>query len=80
MLIGLPGSPGAMISIHSTALRSWRTSPGQSVVCSTAIASSLIGRGGRPECSGGAQHEVAGEHRDVDPPLGQRRHRASARR
>ena len=49
MPTGLPGSPGAMISIHSTALRSWRTSPAHSVVCMTAMASSLIGRGGRPE-------------------------------
>jgi hypothetical protein len=42
------GSPPARIISRSTLLRSWRTLPGQSWVCSTAIASVPIRRLGKP--------------------------------
>ena len=45
------GSPGAMISSHSSTLRSWRTLPGQSADCSSASASGDSRRGGRPAAS-----------------------------
>ena len=42
------GSPPARIISRSTLLRSWRTLPGQSCDCSTAMASSPISRLGNP--------------------------------
>ena len=60
-----PASPGAMISSHSTMLRSWRTLPGQSPICSSAIASSQIARAGSPAASAARCMKWRGEHRDV---------------
>ncbi len=42
------GPPPARIITRSTLLRSWRTLPGQTCDCSTAIASCPICRFGRP--------------------------------
>ena len=47
-LITASGSPPARIISRSTLLRSWRTLPGQSCDCSTAMASSPIRRLGSP--------------------------------
>ena len=50
-LIATSGSPPARIINRSTLFRSWRTLPGQSCDCSTAMASSPMMRLGRPVAS-----------------------------
>jgi hypothetical protein len=67
------GSPPARIISRSTLLRSWRTLPGQSCDCSTAIASSPIWRFGRPVAAN-LVHEIVDQLGNVLAPLGQRRH------
>ena len=73
-LMTASGSPPARIISRSTLLRSWRTLPGQSCDCSTAIASSPILRRGRPVDCDICSMKWSTQVGNVLAPFGQRRH------
>ena len=68
------GSPPARIISRSMLLRSSRTLPGQSCACSTAIASSPMRRGARPEALRQLADEELDELGNVLAPFGEARH------